>query len=162
MLFRSRRPREAWEPGVSPIERGRWLHRVLEKFWVAIGDSQRLAACSEAELDAELDLALREIPVEADLVTEPLDGRAEARERDRLRRVIKLALDLEKQRAPFKVHETEIDRVLEIESLKFNVRPDRIDRLSDGRLVVMDYKSSAYKALDFLGERPREIGRAHV
>ena len=152
-----RRPREAWEPGVSPIERGRWLHRVLEKFWVAIGDSQRLAACSEAELDAELDLALREIPVEADLVTEPLDGRAEARERDRLRRVIKLALDLEKQRAPFKVHETEIDRVLEIESLKFNVRPDRIDRLSDGRLVVMDYKSSAYKALDFLGERPRAV-----
>ena len=152
-----RRPREAWEPGVSPIERGRWLHRVLEKFWRSIGDSQRLAACSVAELDAELDRALREIPVEADLVTEPLDGRAEARERDRLRRVIKLALDLEKQRAPFAVHETEIDRVLEIESLRFNVRPDRIDRLNDGRLVVMDYKSGAHKALDFLGERPSAV-----
>jgi hypothetical protein len=114
-------------------------------------DSQRLAACSEAELDAELDLALREIPIEADLVTEPLDGRAEARERDRLRRVIKLALDLEKQRAPFKVHETEIDRVLEIESLKFNVRPDRIDRLSDGRLVVTGLQIGCVQSARFFG-----------
>lgn len=152
-----RRPAEAWEPGVSPIERGKWLHRVLEKFWGKVRDSQRLAACSETERDALLEDALREIPVEADLANDPLDGRAEARERDRLRQVIKLALTLESKRAPFTVHETETDRVLAIESLKFNVRPDRVDRLADGRLVVMDYKSGKHRALDFLGERPSAV-----
>ena len=152
-----RRPSEAWEPGVSPRERGRWLHRVLEKFWGSIGGSQRLAACTDQQIDAALDDALQEIPVEADMAVEVLDGRAEARERDRLRQVIKLALAFESKRAPFTVHETETDRAFQIESLRFNVRPDRVDRLADGRLVVMDYKSGSYKTLDFLGERPNAV-----
>ena len=50
-------------------------------------------------------------------------------------------LDYEAARVEFEVAETEVKRTVHIDGLTFDLRLDRIDRLSDGTLLVIDYKS---------------------
>jgi len=50
----------------------------------------------------------------------------------------------------------EEESVLKLSGLELTLRPDRIDRLEDGRLIVIDYKSSAPAKSRWLGPRPQE------
>jgi RecB family exonuclease len=62
-------------------------------------------------------------------------------EATRLTRVITEWLAYEATRLPFSVAETESTRAVEIAGLKLDLRIDRIDRLNDGSLLVIDYKT---------------------
>src|SRR6185312_3621474 len=56
----------------------------------------------------------------------------------------------------FTVETTEQDSHYELGPLRLRLRLDRIDRLKDGRLVLIDYKSGEPKTKSLHGERPSE------
>ena len=62
-------------------------------------------------------------------------------EEQRLTRLVTEWLEYEAARIDFVVAETEVKRTVHLDGLTLDLRLDRIDRLSDGSLLVIDYKS---------------------
>ncbi len=141
--------------GLDPRESGNVLHRALEVFWREVGSHARLKAMSEPDRRDQLRRA----------VTEALD-RYRPAEHDRWgaayfdvleSRFVRLLEDwlvFELEREPFHVLPPEQKGTVKVGPLELSIRPDRIDLVGDGRVLV-DYKSSSQLSTnDWLGERP--------
>jgi RecB family exonuclease len=75
----------------------------------------------------------------------------------RLIDVVLAWLEVERDRKqPFQVEITEQARVLDVAGLHLNIRIDRIDRLRNGKFLLIDYKSGDTSAANLNKERPRE------
>jgi ATP-dependent helicase/DNAse subunit B len=75
----------------------------------------------------------------------------------RLVRLVTEWLDFESERVDFTVAETESERTVDVAGLTLNLRLDRIDRLIDDSLLVIDYKTGdvSQKAWDL--PRPDDV-----
>jgi hypothetical protein len=82
--------------------------------------------------------------------------RFSAVEVDRLVALLKEWLQLEADRPPFAVAALEERLELEVGGLPLQVVVDRLDRLADGRLLVIDYKTGRHSLSEWLQERPVE------
>jgi ATP-dependent helicase/DNAse subunit B len=78
-------------------------------------------------------------------------------EQERLTRLVSTWLDYEVTRIPFHVLETEAKRTVVIAGLTFDLRLDRIDRLNDDSLLVIDYKTGDLKPKVWELPRPEDI-----
>lgn len=143
--------------GLDPTERGTLAHRVLAQVWAQLKTRRALEAIAEAELDTLLiqaaEDAVARIRRERPTV---LSGRFAAIEKQRLARLAREWLELEKQRGAFTVLATEDKRRIEIGGLALNARLDRVDETSDGRRIVIDYKTGKASPGAMLGARPDE------
>ena len=127
--------------GLDALVRGSLLHAALEAFWTGRGLAELLAMDAElraAEIDRVVGLALDAHDRDA---VEPLPPRLRALEAQRLAELIATWLEVEATRADFRVQACEERQRLDIEGLGINVVVDRVDRLADGRLAIIDYKS---------------------
>lgn len=134
--------------GLDALARGSLLHAALEAFWrgrglaelIALDGGQRAAEIRRVVAQA-LDGFDRRAP-------EPLAPRLRQLEDERLQALLAVWLDLEARRAPFRVEACEEAHALDIEGLPVRVVVDRVDRLDDGRLAVIDYKSGRNVSAD--------------
>ncbi len=132
--------------GLDPAARGTLVHAALESFWTTVQSSAALAALSEtarrqaiAEAVAQ---ALQGFETER-RVTLPARFRGEP-EAIRLGKLLDFWLLVEAKRGlPFDVVACEQPAEVEIEGIKVKMVVDRIDRLADGRQVIIDYKTGA-------------------
>jgi ATP-dependent helicase/nuclease subunit B len=146
-------PLERPVPGFNDRERGELLHDALEHIWSEVRDSTRLSALappqrahllSESALRAIAKLRQRRDP----------GVRWRDRERIRLQGLLSKWLEVEEQREPFAVEHLEQGaQIAHHAGLQFGVRIDRVDRLTDGARVLIDYKSGL-AGPDWRGERP--------
>ena len=165
-------PLETPVPGITARERGRLLHRALERLWQQLGGSAWLA---RARADQSLGRRVEECVAEAagEILTgaDPespdaalgaaadaagllaLRRAAIARELYRAGRLIRQLCEVESARAPFLIHELEAPHPLRIGAALLNVRIDRVDRLEDGSYAILDYKSGRTIAPDWEVER---------
>jgi ATP-dependent helicase/nuclease subunit B len=151
------RPLERPGPGLDPRERGRFVHRVLELTWRELVDSEGLRARRGSALEALVERASAAAAAEM-LGEQPRDDRARALERES-RRATRLVLSLcetEADRAPFTVIEREARHAIDCNGVALQVRIDRVDRLPDGTLALIDYKTGEPKKEDWLGARPSQ------
>jgi len=143
------------EEGVDRRQRGDLLHVALEALWGLWGGSDGLAARDDSTLERDIQqcvqqAANRRLPPGDDTV------RRRAVERE-CARATTLLLDLarlERTRAPFVVVARESKRRLEMAGLGFDLRIDRLDRLADESLAIIDYKSGRTQPRDWFGDRP--------
>lgn len=140
-------------PGIRPDERGRWLHRALELFWSRLKDQRSLNAAGATEW-SRLAREVVEQAIEAAPAASLARAEALRRERQRLERVIVQLGALELDRAPFEVIGLESPRELQLDRARLQLRIDRIDRLEDGSLAVLDYKSGKRERAGWHDERP--------
>ena len=141
--------------GVAATDRGELVHSVLARIWRDLGRHSALAGLSPEALDARVrgaieaesgallasarGVMLRLLEIEV--------GWLETRVREMLSR------DLE--RVPFEIHAIEEPLSLELGGLSLSLRVDRIDRLPDDSLAVIDYKTGGdANPGAWLGERP--------
>jgi RecB family exonuclease len=143
--------------GLDARERGQFLHRALQATWERLGSSRALKGTAAPDLTAlvgvAIDTALGElIRLRATELAPPL------LENERQRAAVLLAalLAQEAQRADFSIATLEGDERHTLGGLPIKVRMDRLDRLDDGRLVVLDYKSGAPQAFITQDERPQQ------
>ena len=134
--------------GLDPAARGTLVHAALEAFWRATASLQRLQALGEAArlaaIAAAVEHALCEFETER---RQDLPGRFRRLEAARLQQLLGGWLDLEARRGQgFEVIACEAPAELEIEGIRVKLVVDRIDRLDDGRQVILDYKTG--RAID--------------
>ena len=138
------------EPGVAATLRGELLHTALQRFWMQVRDSRALQALADPrEL---IEQCVNEAALE--VWRGDQDARAIVRERRRISRLIGSLCELERQRAPFTVTDTERRTVLPLAGTQIDLRIDRIDQLEAGGRAVLDYKSGQRPTADWYGERP--------
>jgi ATP-dependent helicase/nuclease subunit B len=149
------RPVPQPRPGIDPRLRGNLLHLALEGFWRATGDSATLHA---RDRDSTLALARRCARTAAEQIAARVPGGIEPgllrREAARAERLIEQLIDWELTRAAFETQSLEAKQQLQIAGAHLSVKLDRVDRLGDGRLVVIDYKSGAPETFDAFADRP--------
>jgi ATP-dependent helicase/nuclease subunit B len=149
------RPLPQPAPGIDPRLRGQMLHLALERFWRATGDSATLHGRSR---DATQALVRRSVwsAVEQSAARVPhsIDPALLRREAARAERLIGQLIDWELTRAAFETQSLETPQRLGIAGTSLSLRLDRVDRLADGRLVVIDYKSGAAHKFNAYDERP--------
>lgn len=142
--------------GFDARERGGYLHRALENVWKRLECSERLEQVSDSELESIVDAAV--IEALASERNSPFREVICAAERDRLRDAILYWLnEKEKQRGTaFRVEHVEEKKTVEINGLQLRLRVDRIDRLADDSVVLIDYKSGDISERGLQGKRPSE------
>ena len=78
-------------------------------------------------------------------------------ERDRLTQLIHDWMEFERERNHFEVLLTENERTIHLNDLMLTLKVDRIDRTSDGKTVLIDYKTGLVPNLNkWFGERIEE------
>jgi ATP-dependent helicase/nuclease subunit B len=150
------RPLDDPQLGVAAADRGELVHAVLSGIWGNLRAQSGLHELSPDELRTTIQLAISEavapmlhsargfmrqlLEIEADWL---------------LARVTEL-LAIDAGRPPFSVESVESEHTVAIGGLTLRLRVDRVDRLSDGSLAIIDYKTGADAEMNsWLGERPR-------
>jgi exodeoxyribonuclease-5 len=129
--------------GLDAADRGTLVHAVLEGFWMRWRDQAAVQALDAPGLTAAIaeavDTALTAFETNRRL---PLPPRFRGLEAARLQRLVErwLAVDLARS-LPFEVIACEQRAELSIEGIRVRMTVDRIDRLADGRRIIVDYKT---------------------
>jgi probable DNA repair protein len=152
---------EVAQAGLTPSQRGSLLHKVLHGIWAGATDGIR----SHAEL---LRLSDREGFVAEHVrrvfarelrphLREIMPRRYLELEEQRLTELVSEWLDYETTRVAFEVAETEAERTVHIAGLTLDLRLDRIDRLNDDTLLVIDYKTGDASPKSWELPRPDDV-----
>jgi RecB family exonuclease len=143
------------EPGIAPDARGKLLHDALQKLWDRLGDSRALLALAPQALDELLGTCLEAAAAKLTAAGDDAIPRpALARECRRTARLIHKLLEIERERAPFRVQRTEYESRLRAAGQELRLRIDRLDALATGGLAILDYKSGRRISGDWYGDRP--------
>jgi len=126
---------EAPHIGLSRLQQGNLIHKILETFFNEIKSGASLLRLTELELDN-----LIEKHTETATLSLPKSN-YKLNEKIRLVKIIRQYIDLEKQRSDFEVIKTESTSEVDINGLKFSTRIDRMDRLANGDSLIIDYKT---------------------
>ena len=126
---------EAPHIGLSRLQQGNLIHKILETFFNEIKSGASLLKLTELELDnlieKHTESATQNLP----------KSNFKLNEKIRLVKIIRQHIDLEKQRSDFEVIKTESTSEVNINGLKFSTRIDRMDRLANGDSLIIDYKT---------------------
>jgi len=152
--LRSDTPEEACF-GFDSRDRGQFLHKALQTVWDLLRTQDRLRSTPREELrESVRDAVLRAVRDDA---SSPFHQLTTFAERERLENLILEWLDIERSRnQPFTVETVEQERFYDIPGLRLRLRVDRIDRLRDGTVLLIDYKSGKQTATKLEGDRPAE------
>lgn len=130
--------------GLDNMSRGSLLHKVLQLFWLDCESLSNLKVMSDQQRLTAIDVAIeKSIAALAQEIGPHLPTQVLQIERQRLNQLMQYWLALESERTDFTVRDCEKKYPLEIEGLSLNLTIDRIDTLTDGGIVVMDYKTSS-------------------
>jgi probable DNA repair protein len=151
------RPLPPFARGISARLKGMALHAALESIYRRYPSRAALAEASERalreELGASVESALEGI---FDAAAAPLRNLFEL-ERMRIEKVVGEFLRREASRGPFEILALEHRQTIAAGAWTVSTRIDRIDRLEDGSLAIIDYKSGqAPRLADWLEPRPRD------
>jgi ATP-dependent helicase/nuclease subunit B len=141
-----------FEPGISKLKRGILIHAALENFWQEVKTHQNLCTLNQEALQ---NLIIK--CVKRALYKEDLPQTLYLLEQKCLIRLLNRWLDIEKSRPPFEVTATEKTIQTKLGPIQIKLRIDRIDRLADGNLLLIDYKTGKKlpTIFDWFGKRPK-------
>jgi ATP-dependent helicase/nuclease subunit B len=160
----SRLDARAWdaaEPGLTPAERGKLLHAALRSIWSdpprGIRTSNQLRAIPDLKAFTKEHVRRSlnsELPSRA---RDTMPARYLELEAERLTNVIADWLAYEKTRIDFEVIDTEEERSRTIAGLSLTIRFDRLDRLNDDTVLVVDYKTGSVSPSAWDLPRPEDV-----
>jgi probable DNA repair protein len=139
--------------GLNGRQRGTATHRALE-WLLAEGLEHADLASRQGAIRTLAERALDEVFRDA----RPALRALFVLEAERLAASLARFLDVERSRAPFRVVAVERREAIEIAGLAMRVRVDRVDRLADGGIAIVDYKTGdRASSTDWFKERPRDV-----
>ena len=156
---------QQWEPaetGLTAAQRGQLLHGVLHSIWSETPEGIRnstqlhnLGAELRPFVEGHVRRVLEErMPVGA---REQMPARYLELEEQRLSRLITEWLEYERERVRFDVASTEVAANVAVAGLTLKLRLDRVDRLDDGSLLVIDYKTGNVSPKSWQLPRPDDV-----
>ncbi len=143
--------------GLSPALRGNLVHRALEYFYQKITAQSELLSLTLSEKESLLQEACSKA---LDFLNESYSPAEHPYHYDlehlRLKKLLQLWLEQEKNRPHFKIVATEKRLEAEFAGLQLSLRIDRIDRLDNGDEIIIDYKTGLVHVDDWFSDRPNE------
>lgn len=136
-----------FEEGLSPSLRGNLLHETLYQLMRQRPSQADIVGWSDQDTIERIDAAITAGFSDSLRHADAILRRLFALERVRLRTVITQFLTLEKTRPEFSIEQVEERIEFEFAGVQLTLRADRIDRLSDGALLIIDYKTGLVKNL---------------
>ncbi len=145
------------DEGFDAAERGTLIHEAMRVVWTRVKTQSQLNALDDEGLRRIVETAAAHaVDVVAARAKRTLPRRLLHLERLRLTGVVRRWLEFEATRPPFEVEAVEQGRSVRIGPLELNIRVDRIDRLSGGARVIIDYKTGKPEVKNWFGPRPDE------
>ncbi|HSI43584.1 MAG: PD-(D/E)XK nuclease family protein [Methylophilaceae bacterium] len=129
--------------GLDAMDRGNLVHAVLQSFWQGRDSEYLQALDDQAFTKAILSAVEQGVARFSESLEEPLPPNFLMLEKQRLQALLKVWLVFEKTRPAFSVEQCEQDVSLDIAGMTVKLTLDRVDRLADGKLVVIDYKTGS-------------------
>jgi len=156
---------EGWDPavaGLSAAQRGQLIHSVMHAIWAGpprglrtLDDLRALPDLASFVADHVVRTTRVKIPA---AVRDGMPRRYLDLEQSRLGRLVTQWLEYESGRHPFEVIETEAQNgAVAVAGLTLQLRLDRIDRLNNGTLLVVDYKTGNVKPGAWDTPRPDDV-----
>jgi len=153
-----------WQPaeaGLTAAQRGQMLHAVLHSVWA--GPPQGIRTHKELQnpkarsafVAGHVSRTFKQQIRSG--IRERMPRRYLELEEQRLTRLVSEWLDYEATRIEFEVTETEAERTVHLAGLTFDLRLDRIDRLNDDSLLVIDYKTGQVSPKSWELPRPDDV-----
>lgn len=139
-------------PGIDRRHKGQVIHGILATLWMRLKRSRELAALDRDDRRRAIREAIAENAAPMPFETQ-LEREIRFVERDRLTALMETWLDFELSRAPFTVSAVEQSATVTFEDLEIRIRVDRIDRLNDEQEIIIDYKTGACRAADWVVPR---------
>ena len=143
------------QPGLDNFERGALVHKVLELVWHSLGSSKELQAIPSGKLEQ----LIAQCTDRASMRFRSSSGCGDQFFLSVQRWIVFTVhewLELEKLRVqPFEVLALERSRDLELAGLDLHFKADRIDKLEDGSVILIDYKTGSGNNInDWQSDRP--------
>ncbi|MDA3895981.1 MAG: PD-(D/E)XK nuclease family protein [Desulfobacteraceae bacterium] len=145
------------ESGLNARDRGSLVHNALELFWEDVKNLNALKKMSDEKLfEAVSNAVNRAVTDMAKKNPRTFTERFTQLEKERLNLLVLEFLTVDAQRTSFTVIGREAKLECTIADIKLRTYADRIDRLDDGRLVIVDYKTGEPKVADWFTDRIAE------
>lgn len=141
--------------GFDPKERGTLLHQTLAHFWEQIRDQNHLLTLTSERLTSIIDQAIQKAFGDQQSMKSGQSGLL-AIEKARLKHLLFEWIELEKQRPYFKVEGNELQTKLTIGGMNIKLKLDRVDRLDNNEVWIIDYKTGKPDPNEWFGDLPTE------
>lgn len=124
--------------GMPPHQKGAFVHQILFYIWETLKDQTTLLATDDTTLLTLIQTAIEKSAHDLNIPNNYFSSL----EKERIIILMQEWLDFEKTRPNFKVLACETETTLTAGNLTIQTRQDRIDELSDGTRVIIDYKTN--------------------
>lgn len=137
--------------------RGRLVHKILEKFWKQVQNSERLHELHDSgELSQQIHQSILEGIHDSAIDVYGQSAFFEL-EKERLSVLLHEWMEYERERGLFRISHLERKKSLDLKGLTLNLTVDRIDESEDGKIAIIDYKTGANQKLsNWFGDRIEE------
>jgi hypothetical protein len=140
-------------PGLSPILRGNLIHAAAFHLYAERPSQADLRSWTSEGLEPRLADAVSRAFPRYQRHTDNVLRELFKLERQRVTRLLHELVDVDLQRAPFRVHAVEQATAFVMAGVRLGLRIDRIDRYDDGGMAILDYKTGGRrKFLDGNGD----------
>jgi probable DNA repair protein len=143
--------------GLDARDRGVLLHAALAALWSELSTQQRLTTMASSELAVVIERcveqALKRLHARR---ASSFQTRFLELERERLVALLQEWLEVERGRSEFELVACEEGGTVSIGGVVLQLRLDRVDRLTRGGELLIDYKTGSTSIATWMGERPDE------
>jgi len=145
------------ELDMDDLARGNLIHKILEKFWGQVQNSERLHELHDSgELSQQIHQSILE-GMKASAIDVYGQSAFFELEKERLSTLLHEWMEYERERGSFRIRVLESEQSLNLEDLTLTIKVDRIDESEDGKTTIIDYKTGANQKLkNWFGDRIEE------
>jgi probable DNA repair protein len=143
--------------GLPAALRGNIIHDALHRLYIDLPSQRDIAAWSEEQLNSLISQAVDSAFVRPERNTDLSLAQLLRLERTRIARLLGEFVEVDRTRDQFEIAAVEQPVEFAEAGVKLKLRIDRVDRLSDGKLAILDYKTGTRRTLIDSSGQPKEI-----
>ena len=143
--------------GLSASLRGSLIHDALHHLYACLPAQGEIQCWRNNDLHLRIEAALQSAFVRHELHVDPVLGALMSMERERAGTLLEDLVAADVGRDAFTIAKVEWSVRITLGDFELQLRIDRIDRLDDGSLVVLDYKTGTRKSFLDRNREPKDV-----